>query len=63
MVLILAIPLSMEKENMHAFSSDIEILGCNRGVEQDPNGIYGRSSYISGNEIFKRLFIQRKLKS
>ena len=37
-----------------------EILGCNRGVEQDPNGIYGRSSYISGNEIFKRLFIQRK---
>ena len=40
-----------------------EILGCNRGVEQDPNGIYGRSSYISGNEIFKRLFIQRKLKS
>ena len=40
-----------------------EILGCNRGVDQDPNGIYGRSSYISGNEIFKRLFIQRKLKS
>ena len=40
-----------------------EILGCNRGVEQDPNGIYGRSSYISGKENFKRLFIQRKLKS
>jgi len=41
----------------------VEILGCNRGVEQDPNGIYGRSSYISGKENFKRLFIQRKLKS
>ena len=40
-----------------------EILGCNRGVEQDSNGIYGRSSYINGNEVFKRLFIQRKLKS
>ena len=38
-----------------------EILGCNRGIEQDPNGIYGRSSYINGQELFKRLFIRRRL--
>ena len=37
-----------------------EILGCNRGVEQDPMGIYGRSSYVHGNEVFKRLFIRRR---
>ena len=36
-----------------------EILGCNRGINQDPDGIYGRSSYIHGNEVFKRLFIRR----
>lgn len=39
-----------------------EILGCNRGVEQDPNGVYGRSSYINRQEIFKRLFIRRRLR-
>ena len=41
-----------------------EILGCNRGIDQDPNGVYGRSAYIHNVEVFKRLFIQyRKLKS
>ena len=41
-----------------------EILGCNRGVDQDPNKIYGKSAYIHGVEVFKRLFIQyRNLKS
>jgi hypothetical protein len=41
-----------------------EILGCNRGIDQDPNGVYGRSAYIHNVEMFKRLFIQyRKLKS
>ena len=37
-----------------------EILGCNRGVDQDPNGIYGRSSYLNGKETFKRIFIRNK---
>ena len=40
-----------------------KILGCNRGVQQDSNGVYGRSTYVNGKEVFKRLFIQRKLKS
>lgn len=39
-----------------------EILGSNRGVEQDPNGIFGRGSYIDGKETFKRLFIKHKKK-
>lgn len=37
-----------------------EILGCNRGVGQDKNGVYGRSSYIGGHEVFKRLFIRKR---
>lgn len=37
-----------------------EILGCNRGVDQDPNGIYGKSSYLNGKETFKRIFIRNK---
>ena len=37
-----------------------EILGCNRGIEQDPNGIYGRSAYLNGKEVFKRIFIKLK---
>lgn len=39
-----------------------EILGCNRGVEQDPNGVYGRGSYLNGKETFKRIFIKHKRK-
>ena len=37
-----------------------EIIGSNRGVEQDPNGIYGRGSYLNGKEAFKRLFIKHR---
>lgn len=37
-----------------------EIMGSNRGVDQDPSGIYGRSTYLDGKETFKRLFIKRK---
>lgn len=36
-----------------------EILGCNRGIDQDPKKIYGRSSYINGKETFKRIFIRK----
>ncbi|NLO18345.1 MAG: DNA methyltransferase [Ignavibacteria bacterium] len=37
-----------------------EILGSNRGVDQDPNGVYGRGSLINGKEVFKRIFIKKK---
>jgi|SRR6185437_659661 len=40
-----------------------EILGSNRGVDQDPNGIYGRGSHLNGKETFKRLFIKHKKKA
>ena len=36
-----------------------EIIGSNRGVGQDPKGVYGRSSYLNSKETFKRLFIRK----
>lgn len=52
---VMGVPITfLTKHNPDQF----EILGCNRGVEQDPHGVYGRSSYISGKETFKRLFIK-----
>lgn len=54
---IMGVPVSfLEKHNPDQF----EILGSNRGVDQDPKGIYGRSSYINGKETFKRIFIKHK---
>ena len=41
-------------------SKQFELVGCNRGIGQDANGIYGRSSILNGKETFKRLFIKRK---
>jgi hypothetical protein len=38
--------------------AQFRIVGCNRGVGQDAAGLYGRSSYLNGKEIFKRLFIE-----
>ena len=37
-----------------------ELLGSNRGIDQDPNGTYGRGSYLNGKETFKRLFIRNR---
>lgn len=37
-----------------------EIVGSNRGVDQDPEGVYGRGTYLNGKETFKRIFIKRK---
>lgn len=42
--------------------AQFEILGSNRGVDQDPNKIYGKGSYLNGKEVFKRLFIRHKKK-
>jgi len=38
-------------------------LGSNRGVDQDPNKIYGRGSYLNGKEVYKRLFIRHKARN
>jgi len=57
---IMGVPVSfMDKYNPEQF----EIVGSNRGIDQDPNGIYGRGSYLNGKETFKRLFIRRKNKT
>lgn len=37
-----------------------EIMGSNRGVDQDPSGIYGRGAYLNGKEVYKRLFIKHR---
>gem|GEM_PF-3404913 len=37
-----------------------EIVGSNRGVNQDPKGIYGRGSFLNGKEAYRRLFIQNR---
>jgi hypothetical protein len=54
---VMGVPVTfLDKYNPEQF----EILGCNRGVDQDPNGVYGRGSYLNGKETFKRLFIRNK---
>mgnify|MGYP000178992437 CR=1 FL=1 len=53
---VMGVPVSfLDKYNSEQF----EILGCNRGVNQDPNRVYGRGSFINGKETFKRLFMFR----
>ena len=37
-----------------------KILGSNRGIGQDAEGVYGRSAYVDGVEVFKRLSIRRR---
>lgn len=39
-----------------------DLLGSNRGIDQDPKGIYGKGSYLNGKETFKRIFIRHKKK-
>lgn len=54
---VMGVPITfLDKYNPEQF----EILGCNRGIDQDPNGIYGRSSYLDNKETFKRLFIRNR---
>lgn len=54
---VMGVPITfMNKYNPDQF----EIVGCNRGREQDPSGVYGRSSFLDGKEVFKRIFIRRK---
>ena len=52
----MGVPITfLDKFNPEQF----ELLGCNRGINQDKNGVYGRSSFLNGRETFKRLFIKR----
>lgn len=54
---VMGVPISF----LDKFDPDqFEILGSNRGVEQDPNGIFGRGSYVDGKETFKRIFIRHR---
>ncbi len=54
---VMGVPITfLDKYNPEQF----EIIGSNRGVGQDPNGIYGRGSFVNGKETFKRLFIRNK---
>ena len=54
---VIGVPITfLDKYNPDQF----ELLGSNRDKDQDPQGVYGRSSYIGGKEVFKRLFIRRK---
>ena len=54
---VMGVPISfMDKYNPDQF----EIIGANRGIDQDPDGIYGRSTYLNGKETFKRLFIRHR---
>ena len=53
----MGVPITfLDKYNPDQF----EIVGSNRGVDQDPNRVYGRGSYLNGKETFKRLFIRRR---
>ncbi|NLN76995.1 MAG: DNA methyltransferase [Armatimonadetes bacterium] len=54
---VMGVPISfLDKYDADQF----EILGSNRGIDQDPNGYYGRGSYMDGKETFKRLFIKHR---
>jgi hypothetical protein len=56
---VMGVPISfMDKYNPDQF----EIVGSNRGVDQDLDKVYGKGSYIDGKETFKRLFIKHKKK-
>ena len=56
---VMGVPVTfLDKYNPEQF----EIIGSNRGVDQDPNGVYGRGSHLNGKETFKRLFIRRIIK-
>jgi len=53
---VMGVPVNfLQKHNPRQF----EIVGSNRGVGQDPNGVYGRGSKIKGRETFKRIFIKK----
>ena len=54
---VMGVPITfLTKYNPEQF----ELIGSNRGIDQDPDGIYGRGSFLNGKETFKRLFIRHR---
>ncbi len=54
---VMGVPITfLDKYNPEQF----EIIGSNRWIDQDPNGIYGRGSFLNGKETFKRIFIKNR---
>jgi hypothetical protein len=54
---VMGVPITfLDKYNPAQF----EMIGSNRGVDQDPKGVYGRGSMLNAKETFKRLFIRNK---
>ena len=54
---VMGVPITfLDRYNPRQF----EIVGSNRGIDQDPNSVYGRGSFLNGKETFKRLFIKNK---
>lgn len=54
---VIGVPINF----LDKYSPDqFEIVGANRGVNQDRTGVYGRSTYVRGKETFKRLFIKHR---
>lgn len=54
---VMGVPITfLGKYNADQF----ELIGSNRGIDQDPSGVYGRSSLLKGKETFKRLFIRNR---
>ena len=54
---VMGVPINfLDKHNPDQF----DLIGCNRDVNQDPSGVYGRGSILGSRETFKRLFIQRR---
>ena len=56
---VMGVPVSF----LDSYNPDqFEILGSNRGVDQDPNKIYDKGSYLNGKDVYKRVFIKHKEK-
>jgi len=54
---VMGVPITfLDKYNPTQF----EILGITQGVDQDPNKIYGRGSYLNGRATFRRIFIRHR---
>lgn len=54
---VMGVPISFLD---HYNPDQFQIVGCNRDVDQDSTGYYGRGTMLNGKETFKRIFIVRK---
>jgi hypothetical protein len=54
---VMGVPISFL---CNSYKEQFELLGSNRGVDQDTNKVYGRKCMLNEKETFKRLFIKRR---